>query len=124
MRQMRRHFSPGAQAAIRRGHLRDGTPIPGLSVQHRFHPTQFCGWPKEFFGAVQQRLPRTPPGRLRRSQAKTRSWPRSWMSTCGNKLPVPPLRRGWVTPAPRDAIVNLVRLWSGRSGLPVKHLCG
>jgi transposase-like protein len=135
----RRHFTAQEKVAILRQRLLGKTPLPALCAQYDIDPKLIYRWQKELFAGGQAAFDRTAElladlggaqGRrldaleeqLRRTEEElselmeehVRLKLRAWG----------PLTGVWVAQGVRDAIVDFVGSWSGRTGIPVERFVG
>ncbi len=133
----RRHFTPEQKVTIVKRHLVEGVPISDLCDECQIQPTQFYQWQKQLFDnaalglRTQRQSPRSDtPGaqdRAARSQAgcQERSEISELMEECVHlkKLDgaLTAKLSGLAAPDTRDEVVDYLRAWSRRTGVPLKR---
>ena len=133
-RKDRTNYSAEEKVAILRRHLLDQVPVSELCDQYKLHPTVFYRWQKQFFengaAAFNNSGDKTSKGAEQRveflekklayknevlaelmeehHQVKKRTW--------GD------LRRRWVEPYTRDAIVDFIHHWHERAEMTLMQM--
>src|SRR5271166_1550296 len=132
----RNRFSAPEKVAILRLHLLEHTPVSDLCDQHGIHPTMFYRWQKEFFenaaAAFEHRSRRPSDDKDRRIallEQKAATQARSPLRTHGGTYQTKKRTWGtlngvWVPQSIRDAVVQFVQRWAGRTNLPILLLVG